>query len=58
MKDPPKMVHRSTTIDSLGITQYNVGEVSEYAEKKYLRDRYDEVEAEYMTRIQRKREKK
>lgn len=46
------------TIDALGITQYNVGEVSEYAEEKYLIGRYDEVEAEYMTKIQRKREKK
>lgn len=41
------------TIDSLGINEYNVGKISDYAEIKYLRERYDEVEAEYMTLIKR-----
>ena len=42
-------------IDKVGITKYNVGEISEYAEKMYLLGRYDEVEAEYMTTHRRKR---
>lgn len=37
-------------IDNLGITRYNVGEISEYARRMYGRGRYDEVEAEYMTK--------
>lgn len=41
------------TIDSLDINEYNVGKISDYAEIKYLRERYDEVEAEYMTLIKR-----
>lgn len=41
------------TIDVLGINEYNVGKISDYAEIKYLRERYDEVEAEYMTLIKR-----
>ncbi len=36
-------------LDGLGITQDNVGEISEYAEKQFIRGRFDEVEAEYMT---------
>lgn len=36
-------------VDSLGISRYNVGEVSEYARRMLLISRYDEVEAEYMT---------
>lgn len=42
-------------IDKAGITKYNVGEISEYAEKMYRLGRYDEVEAEYMTAHRRKR---
>ena len=42
-------------IDKVGITKYNVGERSEYAEKMYRLGRYDEVEAEYMTTHRRKR---
>lgn len=34
-------------IDAIGITEYNVNEISEYAAKNYLRGRFDEVEAEY-----------
>lgn len=41
-------------IDKLGITQYNVGEISEYAKRMYERARYDEVEAEYMMTNRRK----
>lgn len=37
------------TIDRVGITKYNVSEISEYAKEMYARARYDEVEAEYMT---------
>ena len=37
------------TIDRIGITKYNVSEISDYAEEMYARARYDEVEAEYMT---------
>lgn len=36
-------------IDSYEITYDNVGEISEYAEKQFIRERYDEVEAEYIT---------
>ena len=42
-------------IDKVGITKYNVGEISEYAEKMYRLGRYDEVEAENMTTHRRKR---
>lgn len=42
-------------IDKAGITKYNVGEISDYAEKMYHLGRYDEVEAEYMTTHRRKR---
>ncbi len=34
-------------IDGIGITEYNVSEISEYAFYKYTEGRYDEVEAEY-----------
>ncbi len=34
-------------IDSIGIAQYNVSDISEYAALSFLRGRYDEVEAEY-----------
>lgn len=52
-----KMVHCSTKhmpkrkerIDRFGITEYNVGEISEHAKKSYMRERYDEMETEYMT---------
>ncbi len=37
------------TIDRAKITQYNVSDISDYAEKMYRVGRYDEVEAEYMT---------
>lgn len=42
------------TIDSLGINEYNVSKISDYAKKMYFANRYDEVEAEYMTLIKRK----
>jgi hypothetical protein len=37
-------------IDKLGITEYNVGEISDYAKKCYSHERFDEVEAECMTK--------
>ena len=46
------MVYRST--DALGINEYNVGKISDYAKKMYFANRYDEVEVEYMTLIKRK----
>ena len=36
-------------IDGIGITEYNVNEISEYAFRMYRNGRYDEVEAEYET---------
>ena len=33
------------TIDALGINEYNVGKISDYAKKMYFANRYDEVEA-------------
>lgn len=42
------------TIDVLGINEYNVGKISDYAEKMLDYGRYDEVEAEYMTIIKSK----
>ena len=42
------------TIDSLGINEYNVGKISDYAKKMLDCGRYDEVEAEYMTIIKLK----
>lgn len=42
------------TIDALGIDQYNVDKISEYASRCYQAGRYDEVEAEYMTFMKRK----
>lgn len=42
------------TIDAFGINEYNVGKISDYAKKMYFANRYDEVEAEYMTLIKRK----
>ena len=36
------------TIDVLGINEYNVGKISDYAEKMLDYGRYDEVEAEYI----------
>ena len=36
-------------IDKLGITRDNVGEISKYAADMYLGERYDEVEAEFMS---------
>lgn len=41
-------------IDKLGIAENNVGEISDYAEKMYLRGRFDEVEAEYNAMKQRR----
>ena len=37
-------------IDKLGITEYNVHIISEYAKHAYTAGRYDEVEAEYYTK--------
>lgn len=45
------------TIDVLGINEYNVGKISDYAEKMLDYGRYDEVEAEYMTIIKSKGER-
>lgn len=42
------------TIDVLGINEYNVGKISDYAEKMLDYGRYDEVEVEYMTIIKSK----
>ncbi len=36
------------TLDRLGITDENVGEISKYARKQFFRHRFDEVEAEYI----------
>lgn len=36
-------------VDSLGITRENVSQISEYARSSYAQERFDEVEAEYMT---------
>lgn len=36
-------------IDKLGVTRDNVGEISKYAADMYLGERYDEVEAEFMS---------
>ncbi len=41
-------------IDREGINEYNVGEISKYAHDKYMENRFDEVEAEYMTVSRRK----
>lgn len=41
-------------IDKMGINEYNVGEISKYAEKMYRLHRYDEVEAEYCAWKRRK----
>ena len=43
----------SFNIDALGINEYNVGKISDYAKKMLDYGRYDEVEAEYMTLIKR-----
>lgn len=43
------------SIDAAKITEYNVGEISDYARNQFLLGRFDEVEAEYMT--QRRRHK-
>lgn len=40
-------------LDRLGITEYNVDEISDYAKKNWLYGRYDEVEAEYMRKHSR-----
>lgn len=37
-------------IDKLGITAYNVGEISQYAQAQYWIGRFDEVEAEIMVK--------
>lgn len=36
-------------IDKLGVTEYNVDKISDYASKRYFEGRFDEVEAEYMS---------
>ena len=35
-------------IDKVGITAYNVNEISDYAHRSFLDGQYDEVEADYM----------
>ena len=44
-------------IDDHGITEYNVGEISNYAEKMFAYSRYDEVEAEYISLLKKRRKK-
>ena len=41
-------------LDRLGIDEYNVDEISDYAKRMYNRERYDEVEAEYVTAHRKK----
>jgi len=41
-------------IDKLGITRDNVRELSQYAANMYLGERFDEVEAEFMSLRRRK----
>lgn len=41
------------TIDRAGITEYNVSDISSYADQMFWIDRYDEVEAEYMVKHRR-----
>ena len=40
-------------IDTVKITEYNVGDISDYAKDQFLLGRFDEVEAEYMTQKRR-----
>lgn len=40
-------------IDRAGITEYNVSDISSYADQMFWIDRYDEVEAEYMVKHRR-----
>lgn len=40
-------------IDRAGITEYNVSDISNYADQMFWIDRYDEVEAEYMVKHRR-----
>ncbi len=35
-------------LDKAGINEYNVGDISKYAYDKYLIERFDETDAEYM----------
>ncbi len=37
-------------LDTIGISEYNVGEISEYAERSYRKGNYDEVFTEYRTK--------
>lgn len=37
-------------IDSFGIDEYNVNEISDYADEAYEINRFDEVEAEHLTK--------
>lgn len=41
------------TIDRAGITEYNISDISSYADQMFWIDRYDEVEAEYMVKHRR-----
>ena len=43
----------SWKLDELGVTEYNVNEISKYATRKYMFGRFDEVEAEYYALIKR-----
>ena len=43
------------SIENLGVTEYNVDEISDYAKEIFRRNRYDEVEAEYYTKQSLKR---
>lgn len=42
-------------IDALGINEYNVSRISEYAEDAYFAGRYDDAEAEYYALVYKKR---
>ena len=44
---PWLLVKAKKNIDALGINEYNVNSISEYAKYAYLVGRYDDVEAEY-----------
>lgn len=43
------------TVEKLGVTYGNVGDISQYAKLQFERERYDEVEAEYYTMKRRRK---
>lgn len=44
-------------MDRWGLTEYNVEEIRDYAKKNYRKERFDEVEAEYITKKYTRRRK-